>query len=336
MNFDELPFNFRYFIKELEKRHIKCRAIDGTDIIEANFKGHIEWFLPAENRLIPSNYNHLFRDKYYLKKIFQDKNFSVQDGKVFHKQMQAQALDYAQFTLQFPVVIKPPNLANGDGVFVNIRDKAEFSAIWRSNIQSSFQQDYFIVEKYFDPSDDYMFFIMEENSPVVFKRSPPKVVGDGKHSLQKLIEIENHRRMNPRTSCLCDIFLDDPDGKRALKHQFQRLSDIIPEGKEVLLRYNSNVSYGGFCENVTNQTHESYKALVKSIFDLFPGLPYARIDLFSKDISAPVEHEMYAVNEIETALSLSMFAMPAEGEGVNILSPIIDRLFPETKENAKN
>ena len=332
MNIEDLPFNFSYLIKELQKRQINIKFIEGTDIVEASYQGHVEWLLPGFNRLVPANYHWLIHDKYYLKKLLQAKNFSVQEGKVFQKYMEREALQYIYEVLQFPVVVKATNLSKGDYVFVNIKDEEEFTGLWQENIQTS-PIPYFLVEKYFSPPDDYTFFVMKNLKPVVVKRSPPTVIGDGKKMIQELIEEENNRRLNPRTTCLGEIFIEDFDGKRALKHQSLDLNSILSKGQTVQLRYNSNITYGGFCENVTEEVHTSYKVLAKSLLELFPGLSYVFVDLFSKDISQPVSEGMYAINEMTTALSISMFTMLPKGKNINILQPILDLLFPETRQH---
>ena len=41
------------------------------------------------------------------------------------------------------------------------------------------------------------------------EREPANVIGDGNSTLQQLIDKENYKRMNPRDTCLCEIWLDD-------------------------------------------------------------------------------------------------------------------------------
>ena len=330
MALSELPFNYQVFLNELSLREIDYHLIEGTDIIEAKYGNQTEWFLPSHHRLVPSHYQHFFSDKYYTKKILAHKNFPVAEGKIFHKQDLPAALNYVQTTLLFPVVIKAPNLSSGDGIFLNITSEEEFMTIWRNHIQSSVYS-YYIVEKYFCFTEDYTFFVMENYTCPVFKRSPPTILGDGIHTLRQLVEQENEKRTNPRTTCLGDIYLDDPEGKRALRKQKLHLDDVIEKDRQVQLRFNSNISYGGTCENVTDLVHPSYKEMALELLRLFPGLPYLLIDLFSQDITSPAQEGKFFINELETSISISMFTMPSKGDGVNILTPILDKLFPSSK-----
>lgn len=328
-SYEHLPYNFRCLIEELKKRGISCRLIPTTDVLEASYRGHTEFLLPAHNRLIPANYEVILNDKYYLKMLLKEHGISVQEGSVFHQSMDRGALNYVLSVLGFPVVIKATGSANGDYVHVNIRDKEEFIDVWQNSVADCQNIHDFLVERYFDPPIDYRFFVMDGVPPVVVKRIPPSIVGNGKSSLVALIEEENERRMNPRKSCVGAIYLEDFEGNRTLRMQSLCMDSVLIKGQEVALRYNSNIRYGGMCEMITESVHPSYFELTKGIFQLFPGLGYLFIDLFSKDITEPVSEGDYAINEVSTALSLSMFTQPSKGAPFDIVTPIIDRLFPE-------
>jgi hypothetical protein len=41
------------------------------------------------------------------------------------------------------------------------------------------------------------------------EREPANIIGDGIHTIRELIDQENYRRMHPRNSCLCEIWIDD-------------------------------------------------------------------------------------------------------------------------------
>jgi cyanophycin synthetase len=326
---DKLSYNFRVVIDELTRRGITCRLIPTTDILEANYKGHVEVIFPEHNRLVPTNYDRLMHDKYYLKKFLEDKGVPVQKGSIYRKDMIQEAVDYAASGLGFPVVIKSPAHANGEKVYANITDREDFLRVWRDAIAVS-DISHFLVESYFDPSDDYRFFIMDGTNIVVAKRTPPSLVGDGVSTLGELIEAENHRRLHPRTTCLGGIYMEDFEGQRMLARQSLSLTAVLPKGKKVMLRCNANICYGALCEIVTEEVHPSYLDAARSIFKLFPGLGYCFVDFFSKDITRPAKRNMFSVNEMTTTLSITMLTQPYRGKGVNVLTPIIDRLFPET------
>ena len=99
----------------------------------------------------------------------------------------------------------------------------------------------------------------------------------------------------------------------------------------MFLRYNANESYGGSCEVIEDEIHESYKSIGESIFNLFDSLDYLAVDLMIKSPLEPATPYNYVFIEFATYPGYSMFLKPTIGKPINILSPIIDLLFPETR-----
>ena len=65
-----------------------------------------------------------------------------------------------------------------------------------------------LLEKQFN-GREYRVFITKNGFIAVVEREPANVIGDGKHTIKELIDKENYRRMHPRNSCLCEIWIDD-------------------------------------------------------------------------------------------------------------------------------
>ncbi len=181
---------------------------------------------------------------------------------------------------------------------------------------------------------DYRFLMIEGvNDPFVIHRTVPEVVGDGVLSIRDLVVQENHRRQNPRKNCLCTIEFEDEDTRRVLKHQNLTLDSIIPKDHSIKLRYNANVSWGAQCETLnTNDVHPSYLNLAKKIHALFPGNGFTGIDLLISDVKAPCTPHNYTFCEFNVDPGFSLHHMPGLGAPQNVLDPIVDLLFPETKQ----
>jgi cyanophycin synthetase len=327
--FEHFHFNVRLFIQELQKRDIKCRLIPKTNIIEAVYGDHCEFITPEYNRIIPSIYSQLINDKFYMKQLLGDYGYPVAKGKLFLKNAQTSALWYAQEELGYPVVIKPTNLMHGNHVYLNINSSDEFNKIWSECIEPS-GLGALIVEEYLPNTDDYRILVFENGTKATLKRTPPVVTGDGNSTIQELIIKENHRRMNPRNTCLCEIYIGDVEGKRALLEKGHKDTDILPKNEKLVLRYNSNISYGGECENISEVVHPSYYKLAENILKHFPSLPFISVDLVAHDVTKDCAEDLHAIIECHTTVGYSMFSMPSKGPSFYILEPIIDLLFPET------
>ncbi|OGI01221.1 MAG: hypothetical protein A2X42_06300 [Candidatus Margulisbacteria bacterium GWF2_38_17] len=330
---NEIPgtihFNFRLMIEELLKRGIKIEYIEGSDIVEAEYDGHVEIIANADTSLVPLNYADLISDKYLLKRYLQKKDVPVCEGRMFDHNELDLALFYAKSKLEFPVVIKPVAGSCGIGVFANIKTDEDFMLFFKE--AASTGQGKLLVEKYFAQADDYRFFTTVTGYQAIVKRTPPCVVGDGVSSIHELVQAENNRRRYPRRTCEGEIWLQDIEGARMLSQSGYHYIDVLTEGKILQLRNNSNVYFGGQCEDVTDSVHPSYLKLTSEILHLFPQLKYAGIDLLARDITKPAQRDNYVVSEIEYRVGFSLHTHPGKGIPRNILTPIVDMLFPETK-----
>ncbi len=206
----------------------------------------------------------------------------------------------------------------------------EFSNAFKV-IAKQFSSRCILVEKYFE-GDDYRFLIIADKDIAVVKRLAPKITGDGVSSIRELVDIENYRRMNPRTTCLCTIKIDDEESTRTLQKQGLTSSSIPSSDQTVLLRNNSNVSGGGSCENVLDTVHETWFDLARRIHSLFPGNTFTCIDLLAKDVTVPVTKDGYAFCEFNSDPGFSLHEMPGTGKPHYVVKSMIDLLFPALKK----
>lgn len=328
---ERLHFNYRLMIRELQKRGIHCRRMGVTTVVECLYKNHKEYLLEASNRLIPAHYQYILNDKICVKTLLTDAGIPIAPYVLIPPHNLNEAIDLIEAHLQYPICLKPPDRNHGFCVHPSIQNRDELCAVWKSNpVLQTFPA--LIAEKHFE-GDDLRVFLMKGEDPVFLKRIPPQIIGNGKDSLRTLIANENDRRLNPRTKCTSDIFLDDPDGMRCIERQGLSLDSVIENGRVVPLLYVSNVSYGGTCHHITTGIHHDYQNLAEQTFSLFPELTYLAVDLLVQDVSKPRSQTNAVVSELGTYPGFSLFMLPSEGPPVDIVSRIVDRLFPETISN---
>ncbi len=113
----------------------------------------------------------------------------------------------------------------------------------------------FIIEKQFE-GKEYRVFLTKEGNYAVLHREPAHVIGDGEHTILKLIEIENEKRKKKRINCLCPIATDEITKSYMKKKQYFNGIQTSKKRK-VYLRHNSNVAKGGLCIDYTDKIHKS-------------------------------------------------------------------------------
>lgn len=319
-----LHSNQRLVVEEMQRRGIEVELINlDMELVKASYKGHIEFMLDRNTSIMPYSLAVILGDKYLTKKILSKTQISVPQGLAFCGENKSVALIYAN-DIGYPVTLKPIFGSHGDLVYVNIKNEEELSSLL-----SHFDNKDFIIEKYFE-GREYRVFVTKNGDYAVLNRDPAHVIGDGKHSIKELVDIENNRRAE-RTNSLCPILIDDI-AERFLNRQNISMSYVPKEDEKIYVRDTSNVAKGGVCVDCTDIVHPSVIEICMSLLNIFDGLPYAGIDFMTKDITQKQTKDSYAIIEVNTVPGVHMHVRPGKGKPRNVPKMLVDLIFPETKE----
>lgn len=324
----KLHTNQRLFVMEMQARGIDVEIIyQEIELIKAEYGTHIEWILDRDSSITPYSVSIICGDKYITKKILEQNHISVPRGEKFLPNEWELSILYAK-KLGFPVVIKPVFGSHGDDIYMDIENEIELTEIVKKVFVNRLNKA-FIIEKQFD-GKEYRVFLTKTGDYAVLHREPAHVIGDGKHSIKELIEIENEKRKE-RINCLCPIAVDEITENYMKKHHI--LMEYIPKKNEkVYVRHNSNVAKGGLCIDYTDKIHPSVIENCKQILNTFSGLSYVGIDYMSKDITSNQTSDMYNIVEVNTVPGIHMHMKPSEGKPRNVAKYMVDMIFPETKK----
>lgn len=263
-------------------------------------------------------------DKQLTKNILMNNNIPVPFG-VTVQEMQ-DALDATQ-KVGFPLVIKPLDSNQGKGVTVNITSEAQ---VQQAFLEAKKYSKKVMIEQYIK-GKDYRVLVIGGLVCAVAERRPPRVVGDGVHTIAELVRIENTNplRGEDHEKPLTYIVLDDIS-LRYLNAQGLSPECILEPGRSVNLRQNGNLSTGGTAKNCTLEIHpkNSYYAVAAA---RAMGLDIAGIDFSTSDISTPIDNNQGAIIEVNAAPGLRMHLHPSEGEPINVAEDIINILYPDGK-----
>lgn len=324
----KLHTNQRLLVMEMQSRGINVDIIyKDIELIRAEYGKHIEWILDRDSSITPYSVSIICGDKYITKKILEQNEISVPIGEKFLPNEWELSILYAR-KIGFPVVVKPVFGSHGDNIYMDIESENELKDIVH-NVYAKTLKTSFIIEKQFN-GKEYRVFLTKDGKYAVLHREPAHVIGDGEHTVLKLIEIENEKRKE-RTNCLCPIAIDEITESYMKKNNISM--EYIPNKNEkVYLRHNSNVAKGGLCIEYTDKIHKSVLENCKKILETFSGLSYVGIDYMSKDIEANQTSDMYNIVEVNTVPGIHMHMRPSEGKPRNVAKYMVDMIFPETKE----
>ncbi len=322
----QLHTNQRLFIMEMQSRGINVDVIyKEMELIRAEYGKHIEWILDRDSSITPYSVSIICGDKYVTKKILEQSEISVPTGEKFFPEEWKLSILYAR-KIGFPVVIKPVFGSHGDHIYMDIENETELEHIITNVFVNGIKKP-FIIEKQFE-GKEYRVFLTKNGDYAVLHRDPASVIGDGKHTISELIEIENEKRKE-RTNSLCPIAVDEITEIYMKKNNIS-MDDIPEENKKVYLRHNSNVAKGGLCIDYTDKIHNSVIENCKKILETFSGLSYVGIDYMSKNIEENQTEDMYNIVEVNTVPGIHMHMRPSHGEPRNVAKYMVDLIFPET------
>jgi cyanophycin synthetase len=222
-----------------------------------------------------------------------------------------------------PVVVKPQDGNQGKGVTVNITEREQLNKAYE--VASSFRDDV-LVEKYM-PGNDFRLLVVGDKLVAAARRDPPKVVGDGVHTITQLMDQVNldPRRGTGHATSLTKMRIDDI-ARACLDGQGFTPDSIPSKGARVNLRNNANLSTGGSATDVTDDVHPEVAARAIAAAHMV-GLDICGVDLVCDSILKSIEEQGGGIVEVNAAPGLRMHLAPSFGKGRAVGEAIISSMF---------
>jgi len=260
-------------------------------------------------------------DKEDTKHLLKQANIAVPDGDIVRTERGLRdAIDY----IKYPVVIKPINGNHGRGITINIQNWEDALEGFKAAKEISRSV---IVEKYIT-GDDYRLLVINYKLVAAAKRTPAHVVGDGKSTIQELVDEVNKdpRRGFGHEKVLTMITIDDMT-KNILKLHGHTLETVLEKGEVLHLKETANLSTGGTATDVTDIVHPENIFMAERISRVI-GLDICGIDLMTTDVSKPVSETGGAVLEVNAGPGFRMHLAPTEGLPRNVAKHVMDMMYP--------
>ena len=222
-----------------------------------------------------------------------------------------------------PVVVKPLDGNQGKGVTVNITTREQ---LFKAYAVANQFRDSILVERYM-PGNDFRLLVVGDKLVAAARREPPKVVGDGVHTIAELVEQVNRdpRRGSGHATSLTKIRFDDI-ARECLATQGLTAESVPVKGQRVTLRNNANLSTGGSATDVTDDVHPDVAARAVTAAQMV-GLDICGVDVVTDSILRPLEQQGGGVVEVNAAPGLRMHLAPSFGKGRLVGEAIVSTLF---------
>jgi len=228
----------------------------------------------------------------------------------------------------FPLVFKPLDGNHGKGATINVKNEQE--AIEAFNYAKEYSRR-IIVER-FITGHDFRVLVIDHKVVAAALRVPAHIKGDGKSTIQELIDQENTdpRRGYGHENVLTEITIDR-DTLDLLEKKNYTLETVVPKDETVYVKSTANLSTGGTSIDVTDQVHPQNIFNCERISRII-GLDICGIDIMAQNLTEPLTENGGVVLEVNAAPGFRMHLAPSEGLPRNVAAPVIDMLYPPGKD----
>jgi len=313
-------------VEEADLRDIPYIRLNDQSLVQLGYGVHqkrIQATTTSKTNMISVD---IAGNKHATKKLLGEMGVPVPKG---YKIRDEEELESTVKAVGYPLVIKPLDGNHGKGATVGIRDLEHARIAFEKAKEYS---RWIIVEQMLEGAD-FRALVVNNRLIAVAERIPAHVVGDGKSTIQELIDATNSdpRRGYGHENVLTQI---DIDGQtmRCIKAKDYALETVLETGEILHLKTTANISTGGTAIDRTDEVHPENVFLFERIARII-GLDVAGVDIIAPNVSEPLHENGGGIIEVNAAPGFRMHLAPSEGIGRNVAEHVVNMLFPPGTES---
>ncbi|MBI5848519.1 MAG: cyanophycin synthetase [Nitrospirae bacterium] len=319
----ELGPSTREIVKAAQRRGIPWLRLNQGSLVQLGYGKHRKLIEAAMADTTSAVAVEVVSDKQLTKALLERAFIPVPRGETVKNEEEAVA---AWQRLGEPVVVKPLNGSQGQGVSLNLNSEEEIRRAFK--FAHELAPNVLIEELY--RGKNYRVLVVNGKMIAASERLPTMVVGDGVHTIAELVDMVNQdpRRGEEHTKPLTRIVLDKIVMERLTKYGMTP-EQIPAKDEQVILRESANLSTGGTAIDVTDRVHPETIKICERAARIM-GLDLCGVDLVADDISQLLESHN-GILELNASPGLRMHVFPSEGQSRPVGDAIINLLFPRGK-----
>lgn len=318
---------YEQYLKEAGNVHL-AYYLEAADYLDIEYKILVKGLLASFKHkdkhwhiintvtpLIPATSTTICKRKHLTNLVLAEKGLPVPKQAVI-----LSPIDAIKFYGEYKdIVIKPTQQLGGAGITILPQSEEQvLKAYEKALMETQSKSKSKVIAEEFILGENYRFLVLDNEVIGVVRRKAAHIVGNSKNTIRELISIKNKER---EESLLKPIQIDN-EVTLKLQRENLNLESIPEEGKEVILRYNCNLTTGGTTQECMNEVHDYYKQIaikaVKSVGSKFGG-----VDIITENVSKPTK---LVINEINYNPGLRLHYKVHEGEVVKVAIPIMKYL----------
>jgi cyanophycin synthetase len=311
-------------VKAAEERRIPWLRLNDQSLIQlghGKYQQRIQATVTGRTSYIAVE---LAQDKEETNKILASRGLPVPQQELVRS---AERAVRAAERLGYPVVTKPYNGNHGRGISIDLKTPEEV----RAGFEAAAEHSSSVIVETLLSGADHRLLVVNGELIAATRRTPGRVLGDGRHSVRSLVDIVNQdpRRGVGHEKVMTRIELD-AQADMMLARQGLTPESVPAEGQVVELRSTANLSTGGTATDVTDIIHPDNREMaVRAITAI--GLDVGGVDFLCKDITESykaADNAGAGICEVNAAPGFRMHVAPSEGTPRDAAGPVIDMLFP--------
>lgn len=212
------------------------------------------------------------------------------------------------------IVIKPVQGIHGKGVSVGIEDEKQL--LEAIDFAEKNDPRGKVLLEVFCKGDDHRILVIGKEKVYATKKEPAFVVGDGKSSIDKLIDLRNGKLLERYRVKKDDLVKDN------IKKEGYTFSSILEKNKKIYLKKTANIKSGGTPTDATEKISDTIRktaiALSKSL-----DMDVVGIDLITEDISG----DNFKIIEVNAYPGILLHIYPVHGKSYNVADEIVKYFF---------
>lgn len=308
-------------VEEAENRGIPHIRLNEHSLVQLGYgiyQKSIQATITCKTSMIATD---IASDKALSKKLLESMGVPVPKG---YKIRGEEEIEETIKAIGYPVAIKPLDSNHGKGISVNITNIEDARKAFESAKKFSRA---IIIEKSL-VGKDFRALVINNKLVAVAERTPAFVTGDGKSTIQELINEINKdpRRGYGHEKILTQITIDYMTS-RLLELKGYSLETVLKKDEICYLKSTANISTGGTAVDRTDEVHPDNIFIFERIARII-GLDIAGIDVIAPDVSTPLIKNGGAIVEVNAAPGFRMHIAPSEGLPRNVAEPVVNMLFP--------
>jgi cyanophycin synthetase len=226
----------------------------------------------------------------------------------------------------YPVVLKPLNANHGRGVSINLKHDDQVEVAFEQAKKRGTGRS--VLVESFITGFDHRMLVVDGKLIAVAKRVPGHVKGDGKQTIQALVDIVNEDPLRGigHEKVLTQIQIDQ-QAERLMTAKGYDVNTVLKRDEILYLRSTANLSTGGTALDLTDVVHPDNRSMAERAVKAI-GLDVGGVDFLSDDITQSYRAIGGAIVEVNAAPGFRMHVAPSEGEPRDVAGPVMDMLFP--------